>query len=110
MTITVGTGEYVYEYHGDWPRLPPGQTFEKPSGVAVDSHDRVYVVQKSRLHVLVFDQDGYFLDAWARPPNEQPDCHLIYISPNGVPGRPGGPPSPKVHNRWEEGDGSRHQE
>ncbi len=82
MTVTVGTGEYVYEYHGDWPRLPPGQAFEKPSGVAVDSSDRVYVVQKSRLHVLVFDQDGYFLDAWARPPNEQPDCHLIYISPN----------------------------
>ena len=42
ITVVAGMGEYVYEYQPEWPRLPVGQGFRGISGVAVDSHDRVY--------------------------------------------------------------------
>ncbi len=80
MAITIGMGQYIYEYHGDWARLPRGLTFQTPSAVAVDSQDRVYVFQRGEPPVLVFDRDGYFLDAWSRRPRELEDAHHIYVS------------------------------
>ncbi len=67
MAITVGMGDYVYEYQPDWARLPVGQAFRGISGVAVDSRDRVYVFQRQGPPVLVFDPDGNPLAAWPRP-------------------------------------------
>ena len=82
MAITIGMGQYIYDYHSDWARLPRGHTFQTPSAVAVDSQDRVYVFQRSGPPILVFDRDGYFLDAWPRPVGELEDAHHIYISPD----------------------------
>ena len=81
MTITIGMGKYLYEYHGDWARLPHGTAFQGTSAVAVDSKDRVYVFSRVGPPVLVFDRDGYFLDAWPRKPGELEDAHHIYIGP-----------------------------
>ena len=81
MTITIGMGKYLYEYHGDWARLPHGTSFQGTSAVAVDSKDRVYVFSRVGPPVLVFDRDGYFLDAWPRKPGELEDAHHIYIGP-----------------------------
>ena len=58
MAITIGMGEYIYEYEDDWPHLPAGHTFQGPSSVAVDSRDRVYVFQRRGPPILVFDQEG----------------------------------------------------
>ena len=80
MAITIGMHQHVYEYHGDWARLPRGQSFQAPSAVAVDSQDRVYVFQRGDPPVLVFDRDGYCMDAWSRRPRELEDAHHIYIS------------------------------
>ena len=82
MAITIGMGQYVYEYHADWARLPEGRTFQSPSAVAVDSQDRVYVAQRSDPVVLVFDRDGYFLGEWRRRVDELLHPHHIYISPD----------------------------
>lgn len=81
MAITIGMGAHVYEYQGDWARLPRGHSFQAPSGVAVDSQDRVYVFQRGDPPVLVFDPDGTFMDAWPRRAREIEDAHHIYISP-----------------------------
>ena len=87
MAITIGMGQYVYEYQSSWARLP-GHTrdhrlqFQSPSAVAVDSQDRVYVFQRSGPPILVFDRDGTFLDSWPRRPGELEDAHGIYISPD----------------------------
>ena len=80
MALTIGMGEHKYEYHGDWARLPAGQGFQRPSAAAVDSQDRVYVFQRAGPPVLVFDRDGYFLDAWPRRSGELEDAHHIYVS------------------------------
>ena len=82
MTITIGMGEFVYEYHGDWARLPAGKSFQTPSAVAVDSLDRVYVFQRRGPPVLVFDRDGNSLAEWPRRDGELEDAHHIYVGPD----------------------------
>lgn len=81
MTVKIGMGAYIYEYHGDWARLAPGQAFQSPSAVAVDSQDRVYVFQRKGPPVLVFDREGYFLTSWPRRDGELEDAHHIYLGP-----------------------------
>ena len=82
MPIRTGTGDYVYEYQPDWPKLPVGQAFQGISGVAVDSHDRVYVFQRQGPPVLVFDPDGNPLAAWERRNGVPADAHHIHIGPD----------------------------
>ena len=82
MAITIGMGDFIYEYKADWARLPAGQTFQGPSAVAVDSQDRVYVFQRRGPPVVVFGRDGEFLSAWPRRDGELEDAHHIYIGPD----------------------------
>ena len=42
--MRVGSGEYQYEVIADWARLPAGWSFGWIPSVAVDSRDRVQVV------------------------------------------------------------------
>ena len=55
MAVSIGMGDYVYQYQPDWAKLPDGTVFQIPSAVAVDSQDRVYVFQRYDPPVLVFD-------------------------------------------------------
>ena len=84
MATTIGMGDYVYEYRPDWAKLPAGVNFEAPSGVAVDSHDRVYVFQRQGPPVLVFDREGHFLTPWTRRDGMPADAHHIYVGPGDV--------------------------
>jgi DNA-binding beta-propeller fold protein YncE len=43
----------------------PGQ-FDMPHSIAIDSHDRVYVADRSNNRVQVFDRDGKFVDQWTK--------------------------------------------
>ena len=82
MAVTIGMNKFVYEYHGNWARLPQGMAIQRPSAVAVDSQDRVYVFERAGPPVLVFDRNGYFLSAWPRKPGELEDAHFISVSPD----------------------------
>ena len=84
MATTIGMGDYVYEYRPDWAKLPAGVNFEAPSGVAVDSHDRVYVFQRQGPPVLVFDREGHFLTRWTRRDGMPADAHHINVGPGDV--------------------------
>ncbi|MCH2504565.1 MAG: hypothetical protein MK125_03230 [Dehalococcoidia bacterium] len=77
MAITIGMGDFAYEYQADWAQLPEGTTFQRPSAVAVDSNDRVYVFQRTGPPVQVFDQDGKFL---AAGPGKKADLRTHIIS------------------------------
>ena len=48
------------------------------AGVAVDSRDRVYVFNRGRHPVIVFDKEGQFLDAWGEGMFTRP--HGIFIT------------------------------
>ena len=82
MAITIGMGDFVYEYEPDWAKLPAGIHFQNPSAVAVDSNDRVYVFQRLGSPVMVFGPDGEFLSGWPRRDGLPEDAHHIYIGPD----------------------------
>ena len=82
MPPIIGAGEFRYEYEQDWAKLPSGMSLMGPSGVAVDSMDRVYVFQRQGPPVLVFDRDGNFLDAWERRNGVPLEAHHIHVGPD----------------------------
>ena len=82
MTATIGAGDFRYEYQPEWARLPAGMTLQGPSGVAVDSMDRVYVFQRQGPPVLVFDRSGHFLQPWERRDGVPADAHHIHVGPD----------------------------
>jgi peptidylglycine monooxygenase len=57
-------------------------SLQGPSGVAVDSMDRVYVYQRQGPPVLVFDRNGHFLEPWERRNGVPMDAHHIHVGPD----------------------------
>ena len=82
MPATIGAGEFRYEYQPGWARLLGGMSLQGPSGVAVDSTDRVYVYQRQGPPVLVFDRSGHFLERWERRDGVPADAHHIHVGPD----------------------------
>ena len=60
----VGSGNYTYEVHDDWAKLPEGWTMPA-AAVTVDAQDRVYCFNRTPDHpIVVFDRDGNYLSHW----------------------------------------------
>jgi len=61
----IGTGEYTYECHHFWGRLPDGHEYGNAShGVAIDSRGLIYISHQGRPgSVFVFEPDGTFVRA-----------------------------------------------
>jgi hypothetical protein len=53
-----------YEVVEGWEKLPKGFVHRDVSGVAVDSHDRVYMVTRGDPRVIVYEADGTFVRSW----------------------------------------------
>ena len=80
---TVGTGQYRYRMVDDWIKLPAGWSFGRVAAVAVDSRGRVYVGQQLKdPPIIVFDQEGNYLDSWGTGTVIEP--HSIYIGSDDV--------------------------
>ena len=62
--MKLGSGTHVYEIDERWTKLPEHVKFGYTHGVVVDSRDRVYVHNRSKDGVIVFDRDGKFLSSW----------------------------------------------
>jgi len=84
MAISIGAGDYRYEYWAGWARTPSGTDIVSPSGVAVDSQDRVYVFQRQGSPVLVFDRTGHFVESWHRQNGLPADAHHIHVGPDDI--------------------------
>ena len=73
-----GTAPYTYQVVEGWGREPAGRKLGIASGVAVDSQDRVYVVDREPVAaIVVFDRDGYCLTSWGEDIFSLP--HDIFI-------------------------------
>ncbi|MHB1415618.1 MAG: peptidyl-alpha-hydroxyglycine alpha-amidating lyase family protein [Chloroflexota bacterium] len=59
-----GSGSLTYEPVEGWGRLPEGLDLVEATGVGVDSQDRVYVFNRGKHPVVVFDAAGQFLASW----------------------------------------------
>jgi len=62
--MSYGSGKYTYELVDEWAKLPKGWSFLDAAGVAVDSSDRVYILNRGGHPVMVFDREGSLLTSW----------------------------------------------
>ena len=65
--IIVGTGDYRYEVHHNWPQLPGQFRWQTTHNVAVDRAGRLYVIHEGHTDkpdhpsIFVFDGDGKYI-------------------------------------------------
>ena len=76
--MRLGGGRFSYEVVPDWGSLPTGVSFGYTHGVTVDAHDNVYVHNRSRDAVIIFDRQGHFLRAWG--PEFAQGAHGMYLA------------------------------
>ena len=74
--VAVGTGKYTFELVEGWGRLPQGWTLGQ-TAIVTDSHDRVYLFNRSDHPLVVLDREGNFLTSWGE--GALPDAHGMYI-------------------------------
>jgi DNA-binding beta-propeller fold protein YncE len=68
----------LYHVERPWGSFPVNGQLHDPGHIAVDSHDRVYVFQRSTPPVVVFDASGTFLKSWGSELIS--DAHGIFIT------------------------------
>jgi len=81
MTTRIGSSQLAYEVLLDWAKLPPGWSFLEVTDVGVDDKDRVYVFCRGEHPLIVFDQQGNFLNSWGEGQFRRP--HGLTLSPDG---------------------------
>ena len=59
-----GNGKYTYELVEPWAKLPGRESFIDVCGISIDTDDRVYVFNRSKHPMIVFDRDGNELSHW----------------------------------------------
>ena len=72
-----GSGNYTYKVVEHWAKLPVGWQWGWIPAVACDSQDRVFVYSRSQHPLVIFDQEGNFLETWGD--DVLKDAHGIYI-------------------------------
>ena len=79
--MSLGNGDYQFEYVPGWGKGPKGRQLGVVSGQATDSQDRLFVVDREpNPAIVVFDREGQFLGSWGEDVFTQP--HDIWISPD----------------------------
>ncbi len=81
MALNLGSGNLIFEPVEGWEKIPPGWSFVDVAGVAVDSKDNVYVLNRGKHSVIVFDQDGNFLRSFGEGLFSA-RAHGIHIGPD----------------------------
>ncbi|MBM3925849.1 MAG: hypothetical protein FJ320_07665 [SAR202 cluster bacterium] len=61
MPATFGTKGFSFTHVAAWPKLPAGLKLLECPGVAVDSHDNIYVLTRGDHPIVVFDRQGKYL-------------------------------------------------
>jgi DNA-binding beta-propeller fold protein YncE len=64
-----------FEVREGWGALPDGWRFVDVAGVAIDSHDRVFVFNRGDHPVVILDREGRFIGSWGE--------HL-FVRPHGI--------------------------
>lgn len=62
--MAYGSGEYTYELIDNWAKLTAIESFIDVVGISVDRDDRIYVLNRSKYPMIVFDREGNQLSFW----------------------------------------------
>jgi DNA-binding beta-propeller fold protein YncE len=73
--MALGERALTFELVPNWEHIPEGWSHGDVAGVATDSHDRVYVFNRSEHPVMVYDADGTFLTSWGEG---------VFTRPHGI--------------------------
>ncbi len=80
MSLTLGEGDHKYRVREDWAKLPEGWDFRDVAGIGIDSKDQVYVFNRGRQPMIVFDREGNFLRSWGSDIFHR--AHGLHIGPD----------------------------
>lgn len=80
MTMTLGSGDLLFEPVTGWGKLPEGWSFVECPGVVVDSQDNVYVLTRGEHPIIVFDREGNFLRSFGEGYFSKDRTHGLYIA------------------------------
>jgi streptogramin lyase len=59
-----GNVDYTYQLVEGWAKPINGQSLVDVTGISIDSDDKVYVFNRSKRPMVVFDSNGYELNSW----------------------------------------------
>ena len=76
-----GSGEYIYTLAESWTKLPIGESLVDVTGISIDSNDNVYVFNRSKRPMIVFDRDGNEVGSWGAGLFKRP--HGSCMTPDG---------------------------
>ncbi len=62
--MTYKIGEDKYELVDGWAKLQEGESFVDVCGIAIDSQDRVYILNRGDHPIMVLDRDGNVVTSW----------------------------------------------
>ena len=73
--VQLGKGEFLYSVIENWEQLPSGYDWSETAGVSTDAEDNVYVFNRGKHPMMIFNSAGEFLDSWGEG---------IFVRPHGV--------------------------
>ncbi|UCG55336.1 MAG: hypothetical protein JSV32_03760 [Dehalococcoidia bacterium] len=76
-----GNGKYLYELKDGWAKLRKVESLVDVVGISIDSDDNVYVFNRSKRPMIVFDRDGKEISSWGENLFKRP--HGSIMTPEG---------------------------
>ena len=73
--VQIGKGAFLYSVIENWEQLPSGYDWSETAGVSTDAEDNVYVFNRGKHPMMIFNSAGEFLDSWGEG---------IFVRPHGV--------------------------
>ncbi len=80
MPEVYGIGDFRYNFVENWAKLPSGMTFKECPGVAIDSHDNVFILTRGEDPIIVLDRDGNFVRSFGKGHFSENRTHGLYIA------------------------------
>ncbi len=62
--MTLGSSDHEYEVHHDWAKMPASVQLGYTHGVVEDALGRIFIHNRSKDAVAIFDADGKFIRSW----------------------------------------------
>ena len=78
----VGAGDFQYRPVPGWETMPEDWRFIDVAGIAVDSKDHLFVFNRGKHPIIVFDRDGNVIRAWGEGDFVRP--HGLHIGPDDM--------------------------
>ncbi len=77
-----GNEKYSFELVDGWAKLHDGESFLDVCGIAIDRQDQVYILNRGKYPMMIFNRDGDLISSWGEGYFNR--AHGICIGPDGA--------------------------